>query len=203
MADYSENYRDAIREAYASAPSDVVDLHTLEIYHPAFVETIYVVRNHQDMASWIRVGGSEVQTFLDGLTTDAQDRIGLVARIEDGAARNGGELVGFFAVAFELDLPEGSSSPSPELVLTIDNASLEISDALFRAANSPHSVEIIYRPYLSTDISGPQMIPPLSFQLTHAPAQNGVISARATMLNLGNLTFPNKRYTYKFSPRLS
>ena len=28
----------ALREAYASAPSDVVILHTLELRHPAFVD---------------------------------------------------------------------------------------------------------------------------------------------------------------------
>ena len=45
----------AIREAYAAAPSDVVILHTLELRHPAFVNddesptAIRVVRDHRDL----------------------------------------------------------------------------------------------------------------------------------------------------------
>lgn len=40
---------EAIKEAYASAPADVVIYHTLEINHPAFSEPIYVVRDFQDL----------------------------------------------------------------------------------------------------------------------------------------------------------
>ena len=40
---------EAIKEAYASAPADVVIYHTLEINHPAFSEPIYVVRDYQDL----------------------------------------------------------------------------------------------------------------------------------------------------------
>ena len=40
---------EAIKEAYASSPADVVIYHTLEINHPAFSEPIYVVRDYQDL----------------------------------------------------------------------------------------------------------------------------------------------------------
>lgn len=39
----------AIKEAYAAAPSDVIVYHTLEINHPAFVQPIYVVNDHADL----------------------------------------------------------------------------------------------------------------------------------------------------------
>ena len=82
---------EAIREAYASAPADVVVLHTLEIWHPSFTEDgvakpIRVVRNYEDTATWLGLGGVEVQAVLDGLDAEARRKIGLVARIEAGVA---------------------------------------------------------------------------------------------------------------------
>ena len=47
----------AIKEAYAAAPSDVVILHTLELRHPAFKDdegqptAIRVVRDHVDLTA--------------------------------------------------------------------------------------------------------------------------------------------------------
>ena len=52
----------AIKEAYASAPSDVVIYHTLEINHPAFSQPIYVVRDRVDLVAHLE-GGNEV-TFI-------------------------------------------------------------------------------------------------------------------------------------------
>ena len=73
----------AIKEAYAAAPSDVVILHTLELRHPAFVDdageptAIRVVRDHAD----------------------------LTARLEPGAPLDGGAMVTFIAMAFDLSQP--------------------------------------------------------------------------------------------------
>lgn len=47
---------EAIKEAYASAPADVVIYHTLEINHPAFSEPIYVVRDFQDLNAILEDG---------------------------------------------------------------------------------------------------------------------------------------------------
>jgi hypothetical protein len=47
----------AIREAYASAPSDIVILHTLELRHPDFRDdegqsiAVRLVRDHQDLSA--------------------------------------------------------------------------------------------------------------------------------------------------------
>lgn len=48
----------AIREAYASAPSDVVVYHTLEISHPNFTQPIYVVRDVADLTAQLETGES-------------------------------------------------------------------------------------------------------------------------------------------------
>ena len=60
---------EAIREAYASCPSDRVVLHTVELRHPAFVDdngnptAVRVVRNYEDEVTWRRImpliGGTE------------------------------------------------------------------------------------------------------------------------------------------------
>jgi hypothetical protein len=39
----------ALKEAYAVAPADVIVYHTLEINHPAFAQPIYVVRDFTDL----------------------------------------------------------------------------------------------------------------------------------------------------------
>lgn len=39
----------ALKEAYAAAPADVVVFHTIELNHPAFNEPIYVVNDFEDL----------------------------------------------------------------------------------------------------------------------------------------------------------
>ena len=53
----------AIKEAYASAPSSEVIYHTLEIAHPAFIEPIYVVRDNADLTATLE-DGVTVVTFV-------------------------------------------------------------------------------------------------------------------------------------------
>lgn len=53
----------AIKEAYASAPADVVCYDTLEFDHPAFSEPIYVVRDWDDLTATLEDGVTEV-TFV-------------------------------------------------------------------------------------------------------------------------------------------
>ena len=131
----------AIREAYASAPADVVVLHTLEIWHPAFVEDglaspIRVVRNFEDTTTWLALGGAGVQAVLDGLDEEARRKVGLVARLEAGAPRDAGLLVPFVALGFDLELPPVDTIPLPEIVVTLDNVGGEIAKHLDAAAIS-------------------------------------------------------------------
>ena len=70
---------EALREAYASAPSDVVILHTLELRHPSFIDD-----NGLPMA--IRV---------------VRDNQNLTARMEGTAPLNAGEMVEFIAMGFD------------------------------------------------------------------------------------------------------
>lgn len=54
---------DAIKEAYASAPSDVVCYDTLEIAHPVFTQSIYAVRDWNSLTATLEDGVTEV-TFV-------------------------------------------------------------------------------------------------------------------------------------------
>ena len=83
---------EAIKEAYASAPSEQIILHTLELRHPAFV-------NDAGEPVAIRV---------------VRDTSDLWARLESQAPLQAGEHVQFVAMGFELDLPPVDTMPVPE-----------------------------------------------------------------------------------------
>lgn len=170
--------KEAIQEAYASAPSDSIILHTLELRHPSFLDdkgqiiAIRLVRDHQDFK----------------------------AKLENSAPLNGGEFVTFIAMGFGLELPSVDTTPVPEITLTIDNVSRELIKHLDQAIESPEKIEITYRPYLSNDLDGPQMDPPITLVLTEVTADTSRVIGRARMLNIGNKSFPSETYTVKRFP---
>ena len=171
----------AIREAYAAAPADIVILHTLELRHPSFLDddgqptAIRVVRDHVD----------------------------LMARLEADAPVDGGSVVRFVAMGFELELPPVDTAPVPEIAVTIDNVSREIVRHLDAASTSQDKIEVTYRPYLSTDLEGPQMDPPITLILTEVEADVFRVTGRARMLDIGNKAFPAENYTAKRFPGLT
>ncbi|MEG3639272.1 DUF1833 family protein [Magnetococcus sp. PR-3] len=171
----------AIREAYASAPADVVILHTLEIRHPAFVDD-------EGVPTAIRV---------------VRDYVDLTAKLESSAPLNPGEPVTFIALAFNLELPPVESTPMPEIVVTLDNVSGEIMKHLDRAVQTMDPIEITYRPYLSTDLEGPQMDPPLTLTITEVEADMLQVRARARMMDIGNKAFPAATYSASRFPGLA
>ena len=171
----------AIREAYASAPTDVVILHTLEFRHPEF-------RDEAGNTTAIRV---------------VRDQVDLDAKLEASAPANGGETVRFVAMAFDLELPPVDVTPVPEIVVTLDNVSREIVRHLDAAVQSQAMIEVTYRPYLSNDLAGPQMDPPITLVLTEVEADVHRITARARMMDIGNKTFPGRTYTATEFPGLT
>lgn len=78
------------------------------------------------------------------------------------------------------------------LVFTLQNDFLGLY--LDNAASSQHKTELIYRPYLSTDLETPQMIPPVSLTVTEVSGDVYKITAKARMTDIGNKTFPNETY---------
>ena len=157
---------EALQEAYATAPAGEIVLHTLEFLHPDFVTPLRVVR----------------------------DRADLDATLVATAPENAGEVVTFVKWAFDLELPDVTSGSSPELLLTIDNVSSEILAYLDIAANSSQLIEVIYRPYLSSDTTEPQMNPPLSMTLKDVEADIFRVTARCGFGDFANRPFPREVY---------
>lgn len=172
---------EALKEAYASAPSDVILLHTLELRHPSFLD-----ENGNPTA--IRV---------------VRDNVDHTCTLEESASLNAGESVEFTAMAFDLTLPPVEAIPVPEIMLSIDNVSTEIIKYLDQAIETQDMIEMTYRPYLSDDLTCPQMNPPITLVITDIKADVSKISATARMMDIGNKSFPAENYTVKKYPGLS
>jgi hypothetical protein len=166
--------QDALKEAYASAPSAEVILHTLEFRHPSFTTPIRVVRDQSDFT----------------------------ATLEADAPLNPSTAVSFLAFAFDFTLPEVAKSGTPEIEIRIDNISGELIPYLDAAANSGDLIEVTYRPYLASDTSGPQMDPPLTLTVRSITADVFGVRARAGFADLANRKFPGEIYDAERFPGL-
>lgn len=112
----------------------------------------------------------------------------------------GGAWVQFRACAFNFTLPATDDGGLQELNLTIDNTNNRVSDFCESAMNFPAPVEIYYRPYLSTDLETPLMIPPLRLFLKNVVVSEAQVSGTATPADFLNLKFPTELYSYPRFP---
>lgn len=169
-------YSEALAEAFASAPTDQVIFHTLEIWHPAFSLPIRVVR----------------------------DTIALDARIEATAARDAGAIVTFVAYAFDLIPPDQTSEALPQCILEIDNVSRDILAQIDIAVTQTDPITLIYRMYLSDSASiGPENDPPLTMTLSKITATPLRIRGVAGFPNLLDRSFPGLDYDLETFPGLA
>lgn len=165
----------AIREAYASAASDQVIHHTLEVWHPAFSTPVRVVR----------------------------DRVDLTARLEASAPRDAGQLVSFIAFAFDVVPPDATPHAVPQCVIEIDNVSRDLLAQVELAMTSSQHIEIIYRAYLSGRTAiGPENDPPLTLAVLSLSATVHRLRATCGYPDLANLRFPREDYTAERFPGL-
>jgi hypothetical protein len=164
----------ALREAYASAPSNDTVLHTLEFRHPSFTTPIRVVRDYQDC----------------------------VATLESTAPVDASTAVTFTAYAFNFTPPEVSTNGAPEITILIDNVSSEIVGYMDAAAQTPDLIEVTYRPYLASNLTVPQAVPPLTLVIISVTADVFRIQARATFGDVANRKFPAELYTAERFPGL-
>lgn len=166
---------DAIKEAYATAPTNQIIHHTLELWHPAFTAPIRVVRDYSNID----------------------------AKIEVTAARNPGEMVAFVGYAFDLTLPDQSTTGLPRCSIEIDNVSREILAQIEAAIVEPEKITVIYRAYLSDALTvGPQNDPPLEMTIGSITATPLRISATAGFINLLDQRFPGLDYELETFPGL-
>lgn len=157
----------AIKEAYASAPANVVIYHTMELWHPAFTTPIRVVRDYAD----------------------------LTATLESTAPRNASEAVTFIAFNFDFTKPEVSAAGIPQITITMDNVDRSIVANIEAALGSTELVSVIYREFISTDLSSPQNNPPLSMTIMSVTADVFKVTAVAGFPNLMNKRFPTTEYS--------
>jgi len=172
---------DAITEAYAACPTDVVIYDTLEIRHPSFQDefgnptAIRVVNDNQD----------------------------LQVNLEADAPLNAGELVTFRMCGFRAVLPAVREGEPPELRIEISNVSREIEAYLELAVASTDPVEATYRPYLSTDTSRPHWTRPAHMQLTKVSSDVFRVTATAGHAAVWNKPVPSELYTPQRFPQLT
>ncbi len=164
----------AIKEAYASCPSDVVELPTIEVYHTTWPTVIRLVRDRQN----------------------------LTATLEVGAPNNSGEDVVFTAFPFNFTLPKIGEGRQ-ELRITVDGASrimIDMIESMDLTDDNP--VRVIYRPYLSTDLSGPHMNPPLKLVCRSISINAKQVSLSCGYADFMNRKFPRKIYRIEEFPGL-
>lgn len=112
------------------------------------------------------------------------------------------EEVTFEAIPFRFVLPAAGENGRQELTLTIDNVDRRISDFIIAVKESSDPVTVTYRPYLSNDLSGPQMDPPLTLSLQSISVNVYEVSGRATFADVLNRPFPSDFYTRSRFPSL-
>ena len=164
----------ALKEAYASAPTDEIIYPTLEIWHQNFTTPIRVVNAVKNIR----------------------------ATLESTAPRNPGESVTFTAFAFSFKKPDVSADGSPTLTIEIDNVSRQILTELQPAAVSSGEITVIYREYLLSDLSAPQNDPPIVLTITNISATVTRVTATATLGNYNNRKFPGLVYDAQKFPGL-
>lgn len=170
----------ALKEAYASAPTDRVIFHTLEVRHPAFVDDAA-----QPTAIRVVIGFEDI-----------------TAKLEGDAPLHPGQYVEFIAGAFRFKLPGFEEGKVPQLQITIDGVSREVVGHIEAAIAGDSPIEVTYRPYLSTDLSKPQMDPPISMELTKVSVSGASVSGTASLSDVHNRAFPFEKYMASRFPGL-
>lgn len=164
----------AIKEAYASAPSNTIIYHTLELRHPAFTSPIRVVRDYTD----------------------------LTATLEATAPSNPGAQVTFVAFNFDFTKPEVSTTGVPQISIEIDNVDRSIVANVEAALTTMDLVQATYREYISTDLTGPQNDPPIHMTIMSITADVFRVKAVAGFPDLINRRFPTMEYDSETFPGL-
>lgn len=172
--------KEAMAEARAMAPTDDMEISTLELRHPTFVG-----EDGLPDSAWV--------------TTDESDFEGT---LEADAPVRPGQTVTFRAIAFRFVLPPTEPSARAELQIEIDNVSGILMEQLERARGDTRKVQIAYRPYLASDPSEPQMHPPPTYDLSSIDLNPLTARATARVDIEFNGAFPRRSYTAQEFPWL-
>jgi hypothetical protein len=124
----------ALEEAYASAPQDVIIIDTLEVYHRTFDEPIRIAR-------W-PVTGPEPEIFN--------------FKLENNAPVNAGQTVKFIGFPFDIKPPDQSTDSIGTFEIRIDGVDDRIDEYMENAAVDGGVLTATYRTFiLGLESSGP------------------------------------------------
>lgn len=159
---------EALQEAAAIAPVSRAMLYAYELWHVSLAEPIRFVNDTAD----------------------------LVATLEADAPRDAGAEVEFIACPLEFKRPEESeSSATPTVELSRPDVAGLLKIALDGARGSLQPWTLIERLYASDDLSGPALLPPLSFELVQVDLSASAAGIRAQYDDDANVAVP--RITFK------
>jgi hypothetical protein len=162
----------AMEEAYASAPSDVIILHTMELNHPAFAEPVRVVTGEEP------IGDGPVLLTLET-----------------------GVEVAFTPLAFDVTPPGFDDDGPTSGKLGIDMVSGLLFDHLVAAASSAGVIDVTYRGYRSDvrfepgDVITGLKLRAVTLTATRAEGEIGFDE-------VGRQAFPRRTYTIDQYPGL-
>lgn len=114
---------------------------------------------------------------------------------------DGNERV-FFPSGFVFSLPPENEEGFRSLNVSIDNIGRAVSDFVNLAKSEKVPVEMIYRPYLSDNLTAPAMVPPLILYLKDVQVTAAQVTGRATFFDIVNKKFPSELYTRARFPAL-
>lgn len=159
-----EQLDQALAEALASP--DIKDavwiIDTIELYHSAFTEPIYVYNGNQYGVG--DLSGTGITSMQLG--------------IEEGASRNAGQMVQFIACPLELVLPEQGEFSRGNFKIKIGGAVQQLMEHIYNASGSNEEVQFIYRKYRS-DIPEQPVQVDMSSSILGANIQGITIEAEA------------------------
>jgi hypothetical protein len=175
----SAGYSDDLREYYFSADPDIVEIETLELRHPGFLDE----------------NGNNVAVRIVNQQDD------FTATLESDAQMNAGETVTFQACAITVKRPESSDTGRPAVEIAVANVSKLLIPYLDIAAEGKDPIYMTFRLYLSNDTSAPQSI--IDY-LTAQKVSAGVLEVTCTagFEDILNKPFGKQVYTTREYPGL-
>lgn len=131
-----------------------------------------------------------------------QDPIRVVAAYEDLTATLEDDTeVTFQAGPFDYKRPDKDTSGNQTLKFAIANVSGDVQRAVDAALDTDAEVPVIYREYLSTDLTAPA-INPIKMTLRGGRMEGVMAQIEAGYFDLLNTAWPRLRYTSDFAPGL-
>ena len=109
----------------------------------------------------------------------------------------------FRACGFRMSLPAAGENGIQEISLGIDNVNGEVTDFVNAVIGSNVEVKVTYRPYLASDLTKPQMDPPLVLFLSDITINESEAVGKASFADIVNKKFPTQYYTRARFPSLA